>query len=67
MNKLLKNAYIDQYGQIFYADTVKELKNKIGRTKAHKMYHNFQGKTYHVGYVIGGHWLYAYVPMMKEC
>lgn len=36
MNKLLKNVYIDQYGQIFYADTVKELKDKIGRTKAHK-------------------------------
>ena len=58
--------YIDQYGNKFFAKTLKELKAEIGRTKASKMYvDSTDGKTYHIGYVIGEHWLKAYTPMRK--
>ena len=63
--------YVDQYGNKFYASTLKELRQQIpGRVS--KMYWDsgyLKGpiKTYHVGYVIGNHWLNAYQPMMKEC
>lgn len=58
--------YIDQYGNKFFAKTIKDLKAQIGKTKASKMYIDGKdGKTYHVGYVIGGHWLNAYKPMQN--
>ncbi len=63
--------YVDQYGQKFYASTLKELKAQIPG-KVSKMYwdSNFTKgpvKTYHVGYVIGKHWLNAYQQVWKEC
>lgn len=59
--------YIDQYGSKFFATTIKDLKEQIGRTKASKMYVDGKdGKTYHIGYVIGDHWLTAYQPVRKE-
>jgi hypothetical protein len=57
--------YKDQYNNIFYASTLKELKEQVkGRTK--KMYSTDENNTFHVGYVIGGHWLYAFTPYRKS-
>lgn len=54
--------YIDQYGNKFWARTLKELRAQIpGRCS--KMYVDKKdGSTVHTGYVIGQHWLTAFVP-----
>ena len=57
--------YISQYGDKFYAKTLKELREQIpGRCS--KMYVDRNGKTFEVGYVIGQLWLTTYVPLEKE-
>jgi len=62
-----RNLYIDQHGNRFYANTVQELRKQIknGGSPVSKMYVDnlTSGKTYHVGYVIGGHWLTGYIQM----
>ena len=57
------NVYIDQYGQRFYAATVRELRTQIpGRCS--KMYIDAKdGHSYHIGYVIGQLWLTKYAPV----
>ena len=58
--------YLDQYGQRFYASTVKELREQIGMggSKVSKMYNDTKdGRTIHVGYVVGSHWLTMYAPV----
>ena len=58
--------FIDQYGNVFKARTLKDLKENMGcRGKISKMYCDVPDKegkttTYHIGYVIGDHWLTAY-------
>lgn len=64
-----KNLYIDQYGSTYYASSVKELRSKIGMggSKVHKMYQDIATDRYHIGYVIGSHWLRKYeVVATKE-
>lgn len=61
--------YIDQWGNRFFAKTVKALRQQIGMggSRVSKMYRDKKdGQVVHVGYVIGGHWLTAYVPFEKE-
>ena len=55
--------YLDQWGNKFWARTVKELREQIpGRVS--KMYVDKKdGSIAHVGYVIGEHWLTAYAPV----
>lgn len=55
--------YLDQWGNKFWARTVKELREQIpGRVS--KMYVDKKdGSIAHVGYVIGEHWLTAYCPV----
>ena len=61
-----RKLYVDQYGNKFYASTVKELCEQIGRSKAQRMYcDDKNGKTHHVGYVIGPHWLTEYAPVRR--
>ena len=58
--------YIDQYGQTFYANTLKDLRKQIGNggSKISEMFQDRKdGSTVCVGYVIGQHWLTAYVPL----
>lgn len=58
--------FIDQYNNKFYADSVRKLRKLIGNGSSHvsKMYiDGTDGKTYHVGYIVGKHWLTAYTPM----
>lgn len=55
--------YLDQYGNKFWAKTIKELRKQIGMggSKVSKMYaDNKSGATVHVGYVVGQHWLTAF-------
>lgn len=57
--------YIDQYGTHYPARNVKELKARPHYLpgKVSRMYIDKKnGKTMHVGYVIGKYWLTAYVP-----
>lgn len=64
MNKL----YRDQYGHNFFAPSVRALRKQIknGSSTVSKMYiDDGKGETFHVGYVIGGHWLQVYTPMRK--
>ena len=66
INKKAKRLFIDQYGNRFYAHTVKELRKQIGAggSKVEKMYCDRKdGSTIHTGYVIGGHWLTMYAPV----
>ena len=63
MNKEYK-VYINQYGHVYYARTLKELRTKVsGRVS--KMYIDSKGVTYHTGYVIGQEWLTRYKVDIK--
>lgn len=60
--------YIDQYGNRFGAATVKELRAKIGcgGSRVSKMYRDKKdGRTVHVGYVVGTQWCTAYQPVER--
>lgn len=61
--------YIDQWGNRFWAKSVKELRKQIGGggSRVSKMYCGFKdGTNLHVGYVIGQHWLTGYIPMRRK-
>jgi len=60
--------FIDQYGYKYPCNYIKDLKDVHYLSgKISKMYVDGKdGKTYHVGYVIGQHWLTAYKPYRKE-
>ena len=61
-----QTLYFDQWGNRFWAKTVKELRRKIegGGSRVGKMYRDKKdGSIVHVGYVIGSHWLTAYRPV----
>ena len=59
--------YLDQYGNYFYARTVRELREKVGSSGSRiaKMYveNGADGEPRHVGYVIAGHWLKMFAPI----
>lgn len=58
----------DQYGNNFFASTVRELRSQIGMggSRVSKMYQDFKdGGTAHTGYVIGRHWLTAFQPVRR--
>lgn len=60
-----RTLYIDQYGNLFWASTRKELREQIGMggSRISKMYRDkTDGSVVFVGYVIGDHWLTAYTP-----
>ena len=56
----VKTLYLDQYGNRFVAETVKELRQQV-RGRCSKMYIDRKdGSALHIGYVIGDHWLTMY-------
>ena len=58
-----RTLYLDQWGNKFWASTVKDLRKQIemGGSRVSKMYVDKKdGAAAHVGYVIGPHWLTAY-------
>lgn len=66
INKKAKRLFIDQYGNKFFAHTVKDLRAQIGMggSKVEKMYcDRMDGSVIHTGYVIGKHWLTMYAPV----
>ena len=67
MNKKLR-LYIDQYGQQYFAHTVKELREQIenGGSRVNKMYQDIGNEVFHIGYVIGNHWLQMYAPRKNK-
>lgn len=59
--------YVDQYGDRVAACTVRELRDQVGTGKVSRMYRDKKdGKTCHVGYVVGHRWFTAYVPYERE-
>lgn len=55
--------YVDQYGNNWYARTVKELREQIGGS-VQKMYEDkTNGSAVHIGYVVGQHWCRAFQPV----
>lgn len=55
--------YIDQWGNRYWASTVRELREQIGMggSTVSKMYQDKRdGSVVHIGYVVGQHWLTAY-------
>lgn len=58
--------YVDQYGNKFYANTLKELREQVSGRCSRMFIDTKGGKVFHVGYVIGGHWLTGYAQTMKE-
>jgi hypothetical protein len=59
-DKKLRDAYIDQNNNVYYARSRKELSEQISG-KVNIMYNNnHDGTLAKVGYVIGWHWLTKY-------
>lgn len=59
--------YLDQYGNRIFARTLQELQQKAFGGKVSKMYSDTKdGRTLHVGYVIGKHWFSAFRPFEQE-
>jgi len=55
--------YLDQYGNHWVADSVRELRRKVGGGRVSKMFiDRTDGTTLHIGYVVGSHWCTAFVP-----
>ena len=56
-----------QFGNYFYARTVRELRGKVGSSGSRiaKMYvrNGADGEPRHIGYVIAGHWLRMFAPI----
>lgn len=63
--------WVDQHGQRFgYTKTLRELAERVTGnpgSKCAKMYcDGVDGKAYHTGYIIAGHWLNAFIPYRVE-
>lgn len=59
--------FLDQYGAHYTARTLKELQRLVGGGRISKMcVDKKDGGALHIGYVIGPHWLQAFVPFMQE-
>ena len=52
--------YLDQYGVARFARTVAELRHQIGGHVSRMYVDKKDGRTVHVGYVVGKLWLTAY-------
>lgn len=58
--------FIDQYGERFFACTVKDLRDQVGGGRCQRMFRDkASGPPVHVGYVIGHHWLTEYAPVER--
>ena len=59
--------YLDQFGNYFYARTVRELRGKVGssgsRIAKMSVRNGADGEPRHIGYVIAGHWLRMFAPI----
>ena len=65
MRTTKQRIFIDQFDRIHRVYTIKELKDRVGRTKAYKMYRDTKSGTKHIGYVVGDYWLTEYQTVEK--
>jgi len=69
MKSKAKRLFLDQYGNRFFAATVRELRGRIGMggSRVGLMYQDkADGRTVKTGYVIGKHWLAEYAPVERD-
>lgn len=65
-NRKPHRVFIDQWGQKFYAHTIKELRQQVGGGSVHIMYRDYKdGHVERIGYVIGEHWMREYAPVIR--
>jgi hypothetical protein len=58
------HLWIDQWGNRYFARTVKDLKVQVGPGAVHKIYRDkLDGRSVHCGYSIGQHWFDRYAPV----
>jgi len=65
MTKLLHGnptLFVDQYGYKYTAKTLADLHKQVGKGRVERMFLDQNGKTYHIGYIVGKLWLRAYLP-----
>ncbi len=56
--------WVNQYGDVQWARTMKELKGKVGPGQVSKMYTDKNdGRVVHTGYVIGNNWWQKFQPV----
>jgi hypothetical protein len=56
-------VYLDQYGNRFYASTLRELRQQVPGRVSPMYCDKKDGRTVRTGYVIGQHWLTAFQPV----
>lgn len=60
-NKMM--LYMDRYGNVLFARTLRELQKKAGGGRIFKVYSTTkEGVNFHCGYGVGKRWFTAYVP-----
>ena len=58
------HIFIDQHGDLVWARTVTELREKVGGGRVGKMYVDKKdGRTVHCGYVVGRRWFSRFAPV----
>jgi len=58
------HIFIDQHGDLVWARTVKELREKVGGGRVGKMYVDKKdGRTVHCGYIVGRRWFSRFAPV----
>ena len=65
----MHKLYVDQWGNRFYAQTVKELRSQIanGKSRVRIMYVDKKdGSVMRIGYVVGQHWLREFIPNERK-
>jgi putative component of toxin-antitoxin plasmid stabilization module len=55
--------FLDQFGDIVIARTVRELREKCGGGKTTRMYIDRNGLAVKAGYVVGNRWFTEYAPV----
>jgi hypothetical protein len=62
--KPILKLWLDDYGTMVYARTVKELKEKVGPGRVFKIYYDrLDGTVVHCGYGVGKRWFRWFVPL----
>lgn len=54
------SLHVDQFGNRYYARTLKELRKQIPGKVSRMFFEDKSGNVYHCGYVIGKRWLNSY-------
>ena len=58
------HIFVDQHGDLVWARTVKELREKVDGGRVGKMYVDKKdGRTVHCGYVVGRRWFSRFAPV----